>query len=100
MKKIFILFGGLLLTGCGGNNDKDCNCSQQRYERKVVKKLEVPQTVVSSTDWEKKGNSEPISTDDCSKNGSISGSGNADSWLNPDNTTYTVVEYENRVSCQ
>lgn len=101
MKKIILLLGMFLLASCG-NNDKDCNCSQQRYERKVVRTngtgLETPP--ISTTEWEVKGNAESAGTDDCSKNGSISKSGVSDSWSNSGTNTYTNLEYQYKVTCQ
>ncbi|WP_027378178.1 hypothetical protein [Chryseobacterium daeguense] len=99
MKKIILLLGIFLLASCG-NNDKDCNCTQQRYERKAVYTIAIPPQFVSASEWEKKGNAENIDSDDCSKNGSISKKGDADSWVNSGGTTSTVVEYEYRVTCQ
>lgn len=101
MKKSSIVIWGLFLIGCGGNNDKDCNCSQQRWERKVVYTIALPQTEVSATEWAAVGSSENLDTDDCSKNGTKgNSSGSINAISNSDGTTYTVTQFEYRITCQ
>lgn len=102
MKKIIFIAAGLFLIGCG-SDDKDCNCTQQRWERKatytVINGTTNPPTggnLVSATEWEKAGSSESAG-DDCSKNGSVSKSGSG--YLSSNSSTYTNLEYEYRVTC-
>lgn len=88
---------------CGSSNDKDCNCSQQRWERKATYTIVTPpaqSTLVSATEWQSVGNKENISSDDCSKNGTTTNSGSSGSTLSSDGTKYTTTEFEYRITCQ
>lgn len=106
MRKIFIIASGMFLIGCGGSSDKDCNCTQQRWERKATYTNADGTTnppkepvLISSTEWQKKGDSESAGTDDCSRNGTVKNKGESN--LTPNsNNTYTVTQYEYRVTCQ
>lgn len=104
MKKIILLF---LATGsfiaCSSDNDKNCYCEQQRWERKAtytVGSSSTPQTFVSATEWQTAGNKERLNSDDCSQNGTKVNSGNTGSTLSSDGTKYTTTEYEYKISCQ
>lgn len=101
MRKIIIIASGMFLIGCSGSSDKDCNCTQQRWERKVVYTISTPQTEVSSTQWASVGSSEKIDTDDCSKNGTKgTNSGSINATPGSDGTTYSVTQFEYRITCQ
>jgi hypothetical protein len=100
MKKILFICSILFLIGCG-SSDKDCNCTQQRWERKAVYTIgsDASTPPISTTEWKKTGNYESAGND-CNKNGSISKKGDVDSWPDSNGTTYTVLEFEYRVTCQ
>lgn len=103
MNKIILLFGVATLFNSCGKDGKDCDCSQQRWERKAIYTVVTPpaQSVfISATEWQTAGNKESINSDDCSQNGTNGNSGNSGSTLSSDGTKFTTTEYEYRITCQ
>ena len=103
MKKILLVSSVLFLIGCG-NNDKDCSCTQQKYQRTAVyttpSSSNPTSTLVSASEWEKTGNPESANTDDCGQNGSVKSGGNTNVTPIPGTTNYSTTEYEFRITCQ
>lgn len=97
MKKLILLSAITFLFSCGDRNEKVCNCTQQRWEKKIVRNIQ-SQAVVSETDWQKVGPEKSAGTD-CSKNGGIPVQGNTAN-MDPGYTTSTETHYQERVTCQ
>lgn len=100
MKKTLLICSSLFFIGCE-SGEKDCNCTQQRWERKAIYKVNEDTSAppISATEWEKKGTVLPADND-CSKDGSIPKSGSIFLSSNSATNTYTNLEYEYRVTCQ
>lgn len=107
MKRLILLITlAIISVGCN-KNDKDCDCSRQRWERKATYTVAngttnpvTPSVFVSATEWQKIGNTESIESDDCNQNGIKINTGNTGSVLSSDGTKYTTTEFEYRITCQ
>lgn len=101
MKKILFICSALFLIGCG-SSDKDCNCTQQKYQRLAVYTIpssSTPSTFVSASEWVKTGNSETAGNN-CDDNGKVKPVNSGNDVYNPTNNTVSRMEYEYRVTCQ
>ena len=92
-----MLFSVLSLLYCTDRSQNNCNCISQRYERTVIKNSHT-QNIISASAWYETGTPENYKINDCSKDGSVVGSGSTGATLLIDGN-YSLKEYEIRLKC-
>ena len=92
-----MLFTFIFLVCCADRQQDGCKCVSQKYERLVIKNSHT-QNIISASAWYESGSPENYKINDCSKDGSIAGSGSTGAILLADGN-YSVKEYEIRLKC-
>lgn len=97
MKNLILLLPALFLFSCNSGNS-DCDCTQQRWQRSAEYQGTTT-NLVATTDWNAVELPQPISSTDCSLNGTIGDEGVMETEILPNGNT-KKLEYQYRIYCQ